>query len=64
MDTNSTSKMLAQMNGQRKSNRPVEEDVQEIERIDTPKLQPVSEMAQALAQILGPSFTKDYSPLD
>ncbi|KTD65864.1 hypothetical protein [Legionella shakespearei] len=58
---NSTSKILSKLQGKKKSNRP---DVQEADPIDTPKLQPGSDMAQALSNILGPSFNKEFTPFD
>lgn len=57
---NSTSKILNKL-GNKKSCLP---DIQEAEPLDTPKLQPNSEMAQALSNILGPSFTKEFTPFD
>lgn len=59
----STFKILNKLQRQRNSNRP-DVHAQEADPIDTPKLQPGSEMAQALSNILGPSFKNDFTLLD
>jgi hypothetical protein len=64
MTINSTSKILARLVGNGTSEQ-FEEESQEIEHLCiAPQLKPTSEMEEILANILRPSASKKYTPMD
>ncbi|MCL9683301.1 hypothetical protein [Legionella maioricensis] len=63
MTIHSTSKMLASMVGKSKP-KSAETVDQELREFSEPQLKPSQEMEHLLANILGASATKKYSPMD
>lgn len=64
MAVHSTSKMLASMVEKSKSERPDTIDQEPGELFTTPQLKPTSDLEHILANILGPSSSKKYTPMD
>jgi hypothetical protein len=67
MTIQSTSKMLASMLGNNNAQNPETVDTVAQEPVDlfsAPQLKPTADMEHILANILGPSSSKKYSPLD
>jgi hypothetical protein len=64
MAIQSTSKMLASMVGNSKSESPDTIDQEPGELFTPPQLKPTSDLEHILANILGPSASKKYTPMD